>query len=513
MEALVARPSASRIACLVTMLLGVVVAASPVSAQDGCEFGEEGNDVLRQVTMTGGEAIFYVTRPHLVCEGGIQIWADSAEAFTATNLAHLIGSVRYEDPTRTLVADEARYFSQVGRLQAQGGMRVVDRDEGSTIENGALVYLRRTDFRDVESMTVTMLDDESRPRATLSDAGDAAAPGEERVYVVVGDRIESRGADLLRSTGAVELLFDSVVAYADTLEYEETVDRVDLRGNAVVDAPEYDLRGARIELTSPEAGRRDVRATRDAQLTGEDFSLTAERIFLFARDDRMERLVALPAATDSASAAAGRPAVEPVPSGPTPMAATGQRPVAVAQSFEITADSLEILAPEERLERVFAAGRARSVSTGRDSLTVESLPDVARTDWLEGDTIVVTFVPRARAVMAAAADSVAGAAPVSTPDPELVADSVGGGALEAGDTADAGVDVDRIVAIASARSLYRLPPSDRSAVAGVDPPAVHYVVGDRITIVMRDGEVERMEVVGSTTGVHLEPIRPTGGGR
>lgn len=485
-----ARRNGLTVARLFSALLGVVVvAASPASAQDGCEFGEEGNDVLRQVTMTGGEAIFYVTRPHLVCEGGIQIWADSAEAFTATNLAHLIGSVRYEDPNRTLVADEARYFSQVGRLQAQGGMRIVDRDEGSTIENGALVYLRQTDFRDEETMTVTALDDESRPRATLSDASDAPASGGERVYVVVGDRIESRGEDFLRSTGSVDLLFDSIVAHADTLEYEESVDRVDLRGNAVVDAPEYDLSGARIELTSPEPGRRDVRALGEAELTGEDFVLTAERIFLFANDDRMERLVALPAARDTASAGVtGRPAAAPGAAPPSPTAATGRRPVAVAQSFEITADSLEILAPEERLERVFAAGRARSVSTGRDSLTVESLPDVARSDWLEGDTIVVTFVPKVETVVAAPTDTPAAATP-------------------------SGVDVDRIVAIASARSLYRLPSSDPTAVAGVDPPAVHYVVGDRITIVMRDGDVDRMEVVGSTTGVHIEPLRPGGGGR
>ena len=503
-----ARRSGPTVACVVTALLGVAATPSPGSAQDGCEFGEDGNDVLRQVTMTGGEAVFYVTRPHLVCEGGIQIWADSAEAFTSTNLAHLIGSVRYEDPTRTLVADEARYFSRVGRLQAQGEMKIEDRDEGSTIENGALVYLRRTEFRDEESMTVTALEDESRPRATLSDASDARTSGEERVYVVVGDRIESRGEDFLRSTGAVELLFDSVVAHADTLEYEETVDRLDLRGNAVVDAPEYDLRGARIELTSPEPGRRDVRAVRDAELTGEDFVLTAERIFLFARDDRMERLVALPAARDTTAVSpADRPGAAP------PSAAAPRRPVAVAQSFEITADSLEILAPEERLERVFAAGRARSVSTSRDSLTVEALPEIARTDWLEGDTIVVTFVPKAPTVMAAATDSVPQPAPVSPPAP--VADSIAGGALAAADTADAGVragvEVDRIVATVSARSLYRLPPSDRTAVAGVDPPAVHYVVGDRITIVMRDGEVDRMEVVGSTTGVHLEPLRPGGG--
>jgi hypothetical protein len=35
---------------------------------------------------------------------------------------------------------------------------------------------------------------------------------------------------------------------------------------------------------------------------------------------------------------------------------------------------------------------------------------------------------------------------------------------------------------------------------------VHYVLGDEITIVMRDGEVESMEVAGQTRGVHLEPL-------
>ena len=46
-------------------------------------------------------------------KGGIQIWADSAGAYTTSNLAHLIGSVRYEDPRRSLRAEEARYFSEV----------------------------------------------------------------------------------------------------------------------------------------------------------------------------------------------------------------------------------------------------------------------------------------------------------------------------------------------------------------------------------------------------------------
>jgi hypothetical protein len=41
---------------------------------------------------------------------------------------------------------------------------------------------------------------------------------------------------------------------------------------------------------------------------------------------------------------------------------------------------------------------------------------------------------------------------------------------------------------------------------GVDPPAVHYVVGQEITIHMFEGEVEAMEVLGQTRGVHLEPL-------
>jgi hypothetical protein len=44
------------------------------------------------------------------------------------------------------------------------------------------------------------------------------------------------------------------------------------------------------------------------------------------------------------------------------------------------------------------------------------------------------------------------------------------------------------------------------AVPGVDAPAVHYVLGDTITIVMVEGEVDRMEVIGQVRGVHVEPV-------
>ena len=67
-------------------------------------------------------------------------------------------------------------------------------------------------------------------------------------------------------------------------------------------------------------------------------------------------------------------------------------------------------------------------------------------------------------------------------------------------------EVESIVASGDASTLYRLIPSDTTARVGTDPPAVHYVVGDRITITMVDGEVDGMEVVGQARGVHLEPL-------
>ena len=57
-----------------------------------------------------------------------------------------------------------------------------------------------------------------------------------------------------------------------------------------------------------------------------------------------------------------------------------------------------------------------------------------------------------------------------------------------------------------ARSLYRLTPSDTTALPGIDAPAIHYVTGDEITIIMDEGEADRLEVQGRTRGFHLEPL-------
>jgi lipopolysaccharide export system protein LptA len=416
-------------------------------------------------------------------------------------MSHLLGSVRYRDRTRELRADEARYFSQAARIQASGNVSLRDTVQGSEIENGDLVYLRQASFRDQEQITVTTGPDGVRPRArlymkdapaqeapargvppapdTAGAAGDSAAaaepplrPGSQRPdtakvpYLVAGDRLFLQGDQYFLASGSVEIERDSLRARADTAEYDQVAARMLLKGSARVEGGTYTLWGRTINLAMPSGDVSNVRAVRDGILVGEDLRLEAPLVQLFLTDGALERLVATPLPRDA----------------DTPLAtaedsAMVARPTAEAEKFRLTADSLEVLAPGEVLDRIFAAGGARGESSARDSLNVPSLPELARTDWLEGDTIVATF---------------------SSPDSSAAA---------AADTASGEYRLEELVARGSARSLYRMLPSDSASRAGVDAPAVHYVIGDAIRIVMAEGEVERMEVEGRTRGWHLEPDR------
>ncbi|MDH3270893.1 MAG: hypothetical protein OEN56_06150 [Gemmatimonadota bacterium] len=528
------------------------VAPHDVRAQDGCVFGDRGNDVVNSQTLPGIGRVTYITRPHFDCDGGVQIFADSAVAYSDRGMSHLIGSVRYVEADRELRSDEARYFSNEGRLQAEGNVTLVDEAQGSSIENGDLVYLLQTDFRDEATITVTTGRDGVRPTAVLTppertepdstafegraepdsllqraaivpgdEAADSASRPPATPYTVIGDRIFLRGSGYFTATGDVEIVRDSLFAYADSAEFDETVGSLALVGSARVEGQAYQLTGRTIRMEDPGAANSDIRALRDARLTATDVLLTAAQILVRLRDDAMERLVATPIAVASDEAADS---------------VDTETPVAVVEDFRLAADSLEVFAPRERLQRVFASGDARSVSTSSDSLNAAVLPEIARNDWLEGDTVIIRFTgapeePSA-AEMAASqrvADSLAAAAGDSIPGEAVVLDTISEvapmdsvrGAAAADsilDVADEGVpqalsspdedpSVEEIIARVRARSLYRLAPGDSTFRAGRDAPAVHYVQGSEIRIRLADGEVRSMQVAGQTRGVHLEPLR------
>lgn len=559
-----------------------------VAAQGSCE--SVGTGSVQSFTVPGRGKVWYISRPDFACAGGIRIKADSAVTWEAQNMTHFIGSVRFRDSSKLLTSDEARYFSQLGRLQASGHTILRDTIQGSELRHGDMILLRAGPEREEDQITVTRGFDQIRPVAFLTirpsppDSTDVSAdsagvsvgdstevpavepagvpvvdsaeapvadsagelpsdsvgmvvadsagelpadsavsaavaapdsaaaampdsvlaalppalqaagragveeeqpglpPEEEvavaapppeplppdttpKVYEVEGERIFLEGSSYFLATGDVVIHQDSLEAFADSAEYDKVAERMLLSRNARVEAESYRLVGRSITLGLPGGRMETVRALREATLTGESLRLLSPLITLFLKNGAMERLVAVPLPGD--------------PSTPPRTAADSAdlaRPVAEAEQFRLVADSLEVSAPGEVLERIFASGRARGESSARDSLNVASLSPIALKDWLEGDTVIATFSR-------------------VEPDPFLPPDT----------TADE-YRLDELRAIGAARSLYRMLPSDSATVLGVDPPAVHYVTGSAILIVMTNGEVDRMEVEGPTQGYHLEPL-------
>lgn len=494
------------------LISAAVIGRGEASAQADCVWLEGSGDLVYQ--NFGSTTVTYVGTPRLRCSDGVSVVADSAVFYDASSLYEFLGTVRLDDPETRLDAERVQYFQNVGRIDARDSVRLLRRSDSTSVSGERLEYLRPSQTRPIEQLTVTG----GRPHAVLqprSSPDSSSASGPREPYIVDADRIFIRGGDEFRAYGTVELSRAELDASADTVEYNGASSRLILSGNARLEAEAYDLTASNIVVDLPDDQVRFVLGRDDAVLTGEDLSIRAPLIHVLLTDGLLDRLVAFdPLAAPRASPPAmvtdpeaAPPAFVPAqppapvsvpPPGDSPGASSGdtsRRPVALARGFEVTADSLDVLAPLEVLHTVFAAGRAHAVSTARDSLNTESTPDIARRDWIDGDTVIATFLP---------------VEPDESQRPEAPA--------RAEDEREE-YALERLVAKINAATLYRMVASDTTGARGGTPadsmatapgsvrpkPAIHYVVGDSITIVLAEGEVQTMKVVGQVRGIHLEP--------
>ena len=451
-----------------------LVAAGGASGQQGCQF-VEGSGTMSRID-AGGGPITYVSTPNLVCADGVRIRADSAVSFQASNFVQLVGNVRFDDPERRLTARNAEYYTgAVGRLQAHGGSQLTQKTDSSVIRGDDMVYERAGNGRARSLLDVTG----GRPTARLymKSADSATAPRRDTAaapYDITADHIVIEGDSYFRARGTVEIERDDMRAFGDSIEYDQVAGTLRITANARMLLEERVLTADEITTAFTGGDVREIEARHRAILTSEDLRLRAPVVRVYFTDGKMGRLVAV-----SIPPEAPEPGVLS-PNTPSSRDPDRARPVATTDKFEIVGDSLDMLAPGEVLDRIHATGSARAESSTRDSLNTPETPALARTDWMEGDTIVAIFEDRA-------GDSTAAAA--------------------VADTASAPLQLESLTASGKARSLYRMAPNDSAQVRGEKRPAIHYVTATAITLQMDAGEVTRMDVVGETDGIHAEPAR------
>lgn len=449
---------------VVALAAGLLALPGAVRAQAGsCELVESQYAERR---IEGGFQVIHVVGPlRVVCAGGAEIRANEGTLYETTREIYLVGNVSYSDPERRLTSNNATYGSVNGRLHATGNVVFTDLTEGMTLTGPELEYFRAMVGRPQAQAIAT-----GRPHLVLQPrarAGEAARPADAQPVEVDADRMTMIGDDRLSAVGRVEIRRSDFTAFSTEAQLDRANDRMQLRGAARVHAEDFDLTGEVVEVFLPGESLERVLAQQDAVLVGDDLRIDAPEMHLFFADDVLQRLVARNRVGGEASAI--------------------RRPVASARAFRLEADSLDALLPGQQLERVVAIGDARG-----EAIDTAGVPPGRRTapapagdlaagdrDWITGDTVTGFFAP---------ADTAAVAADAGEAERERPAE----------------VQLERLLARGSARSLYRAQNESDPA----QPPGLNYLVGETIELSFRNGELEVADVRGLQYGLYLDPAEP-----
>jgi lipopolysaccharide export system protein LptA len=423
--------------------------------------------------LEAGVPMIYIAGPFLIrCPGGEELRALSGTVNEWTREILLTGNVFFQDPTRTLTADQATYWANLGRLYATGNVIFTDRQEGSTIRGPELEY-----FRVMEGRPEAQVNAAQRPHLTLRPR-QAAADAEP--LEIDADRVSIVGDNNLAAYGNVIIRRTDLHATAEEALYNSATDVLDLRQNARIQSEQFNLSGWTVHARLQAGALEYVHARTDATLVGDELRVDAPDLQLFFSDDLLQRAVA-------------RTDVDP--SGNR----TG-RAIATARTFRLEGDSIDAATPNQRIDQVIAIGRARGESIEEASTDAPGVapqaadlpaaaaitePDAAGAmlasslidrDWILGDTIVGFF-------------------------------EYGEAADATGAAADTGAVLRRIVARGMAQSLYRVE-QEEGASPG-ERRGINFLAGELIELSFDSGELQVAEVTGLRRGIYLDPV-PTG---
>lgn len=401
------------------------------------------------------------------------------------------------------------------------------------------------------------------PDSLASDIADVEPPDST---FIDADAMDFYGERLAVARGNVVVLREAMQAFGREAHFDQRADSMLLTGAARVVTDERQVHGDTIAaLVTPEQELRQVNAWRNARLESEDLEAEAPGLRILFENGDVHRMIALgertgargwvpepteideaaqseeaaqstqPADTTQAGVVAqsdqtaGRLAAMEQPEIPDPRPAGAAGPTPASPSSEeshgvqarvtskemrMVGDSVDAVAPNQQLERVIAVGAAFGERMTTDTTVLR--PAIAEHDWMSGDTIIATFAeaPDSAAADTAAAEVIAAETETSTAN---AADTTGAAAADTATFADAeeytaAARAERVLETLTAigtsmdaRSLYAVANEEDP----LGPPALSYLIAQRIRVTLRDGAVFDVNAVGRdgqpVHGVYLEP--------
>ena len=396
----------------------------------------------RQLYSVSSGDIIYVGGPVFVCNSGSRILADSAIIMQGIGRTEFIGNVRFNDPDRSLTAQQAQYLPRERKIMAQINVVLTNKKDGSTLRATSLDYYQ--DSPQYPGGRIDVLS--GRPRGTMikqrrdSNVRDTT--------VIDADRMQIVGENTFRGWGNVNTRRGTLQSTSQYAEFDEPNNRMRLTGKALVQSDTFRLRADSIDAVLVNGDEfRELHAFREVILESEDVDLTSPVLHLNFEKGEVQKLVAVGGAKVGGAAQAR----------------------AISPDFVLTADSIEALSPAQKLERVNAVGRAHGEKT--DSVPDAELPQLIRNDWVKGDTIRAFFGERS-------------------------------GAGGAGSTSDSTRVLERVIATGSpASSTYRM----REEVGDTVEISVNYITAKKLDVTFKEGEVDLVKAEGDIRGLYLQP--------
>jgi hypothetical protein len=400
-----------------------------------------------------------LTMAVLACPGGKRISANEVATSEATGIFVLNKNVRYSDSEKILTADFGQYNKRTLVLQMTGNVVVTDVKTGSKLTAPALDYYQVSNTVKV----ARLITKNGRAHAVLKGDGKtptasrtaAASKSPEDSTMVDADVIEVVGERTFHGTGTAVITRTDMRGYGNYVEYDQDRGDLLLAQAARIDGDKYRLQSDTIRaIASDDKQVHEVRASRNAILTSDEVRVESPFLRMYLDSGVVNRMVATrPVARDR----------QPV-----------SLPRVLSKTFNVSADSIDALAPGQVLERVDAVGHAfgERIDTLPPPDVAKDMPEVLTNDWLRGDSLHATFIPN----------------PDAKPDTSARNDRV----------------LDRIIAAGRSAS---------SAIRMKDPKdgtwKIYYTLANLITVDFAKGTVSRVGLQGDVHGVFLTPVKPS----